>query len=232
MTQCQPLLHVLALVVAGAWLPADTAALGLVARGNATASVAAGGGDTGVFRSSTVPSGGACGSVPLACAPNCAAAIRDALTKCSAAGGGTVVLAAGLYHLNDSAVEQLQPMIALSGLANVALVGQPGAGRYDSLAPDPTATTLLVYGMRGGRSRSPTPKTLPSRASMSTWHGSPTRMASALRWATAPLRSTSTRRCTHSHRLSRITYSRSSLSWASTRQLGVLAQTPLYCVHS
>eukprot|EP01044_Picomonas_judraskeda_P028758 COSAG03_NODE_9677_length_701_cov_0.848837_1_plen_32_part_10 len=32
MTQCQPLLHVLALVVAGAWLPADTAALGLVAR--------------------------------------------------------------------------------------------------------------------------------------------------------------------------------------------------------
>ena len=145
MTQCQPLLHALVVV---AWLAArDTVALRLVARGSNTAArVVAAEGDTGVFRSS--PSS-ACGSVPLACAPNCAAAIRDALTKCSAAGGGTVVLAPGLYHLNDSAVAELQPMIVLSGLANVALVGQPGAGRYDSMQPDPTATTLLVHGLQG-----------------------------------------------------------------------------------
>jgi hypothetical protein len=91
-----------------------------------------------------------CGTVPLSCAPNCASAIQHALTACSASGGGSVKLSAGVYHLNDSSwVASGQPMIILKDLRNVALVGHPGSGRYDTRDPDGAATTLLIYGLRG-----------------------------------------------------------------------------------
>ena len=91
-----------------------------------------------------------CAAVPLSCAPGCAKAIEDALIACSTAGGGTVQLAPGTYHANDSSwVADGQAMVILKGLQNVRLQGQTGSGRIDTPQPDPTATTLLVYGLHG-----------------------------------------------------------------------------------
>ena len=91
-----------------------------------------------------------CGVVPLSCAPNCASAIQRALTACSVAGGGTVTLATGTYHANDTSwTPNRQPMIILKNLRNVALAGNPGSRIYDSPNPDPSATTLLLYGLHG-----------------------------------------------------------------------------------
>lgn len=92
--------------------------------------------------------GDTCGTVPLSCAPNCATAIIKSLTDCSESGGGTVTLSAGIYHCNDTGAPDYQPMLQLSGLKNVALVGAAGTGGFDTAGPDPTATTLLFHGMR------------------------------------------------------------------------------------
>jgi len=92
--------------------------------------------------------GDTCGTVPLSCAPNCATAIVKRLTECSASGGGTVTLSAGIYHCNDTAAPDYQPMLELSGLNNVALVGAAGSGGFDTAGPDTTATTLLFHGMK------------------------------------------------------------------------------------
>ena len=91
------------------------------------------------------PARSSCGAVPLTCAPNCGSAIERACVTCSSAGGGTVTLAAGTYHANDA----VGGTVALKNLHNVALVGQAGSGDYYTAAPDPTATTFLVYGLRG-----------------------------------------------------------------------------------
>ena len=93
----------------------------------------------------------ACGVVPLSCAPTgCAKAIVQAMQDCSASGGGTVSLSAGTYHLNDTNwVPIRQPMLILKNLNSVALVGHAGTGGYYTDGPDPTATTLLIYGMQG-----------------------------------------------------------------------------------
>lgn len=97
-------------------------------------------------------SSAACAGVPLSCAPNCGAAITAALHACSASGGGTVQLVAGVYHLNDSyawAAQQAQ-LIKAEGLTDVWLAGAAGrTGGYNHPHPDPAATTLLVYGLRG-----------------------------------------------------------------------------------
>ena len=79
---------------------------------------------------------------PPGCPPaSCAGRIGAALRSCSASGGGVVRLAPGVFHLNDSAVPPGQPMVALTGLANVSLVG----------SADATArTTLLIHGYRTG----------------------------------------------------------------------------------
>ena len=91
-----------------------------------------------------------CGIVPLSCAPNCASAIQLALTACSAAGGGTVNLVAGVDHANDTSwTPNRQPSIILKNLRDVALAGNPGSRIYDSPNPDLTATTLLLYGLHG-----------------------------------------------------------------------------------
>lgn len=97
-------------------------------------------------------SSAACAGVPLSCAPNCGAAITAALHACSASGGGTVQLVAGIYHLNDSytwAAQQAQ-LIKAEGLTDVGLAGAAGrAGGYNHPQPDNATTTLLVYGLRG-----------------------------------------------------------------------------------
>lgn len=92
--------------------------------------------------------GNSCGAVPVSCAPNCAGAIAKSLMDCSASGGGTVTLSAGIYHCNDAAIADHQPMLKLSGLKNVALVGATSSGDFHATGPDPTATTLLIYGMK------------------------------------------------------------------------------------
>ena len=89
-----------------------------------------------------------CGTVPLSCAPNCASAIVKSLMECSALGGGTVTLSAGIYHCNDTAAPDYQPMLHLEGLKDVALVGAAGSGDFHTPGPDPTATTLLFHGMK------------------------------------------------------------------------------------
>ena len=99
--------------------------------------------------------GRSCGAVPTSCAPGCANAIVTALKDCAAGGGGTVSLASGTYHLNDSNwVADGQPMLILRGLHNVTLAGQAGSGDYYGREIDPTATTLLIYGLRGAFSLS------------------------------------------------------------------------------
>jgi hypothetical protein len=92
--------------------------------------------------------GDTCGTVPLSCAPNCASAIVKQLTQCSASGGGTVTLSAGIYHCNDTAAPDYQPMLHIEGIKNVALIGAAGSGKFNSASPDPTATTLLFHGMK------------------------------------------------------------------------------------
>jgi hypothetical protein len=58
------------------------------------------------------------------------------------------MLSAGIYHCNDTAAPDYQPMLELSGLNNVALVGAAGSGGFDTAGPDTTATTLLFHGMK------------------------------------------------------------------------------------
>eukprot|EP01051_Picozoa_sp_SAG22_P026233 SAG22_NODE_8176_length_677_cov_0.979239_1_plen_204_part_10 len=95
-----------------------------------------------------------CRTVPLDCAPACAAAIEAAAYACSASGGGAVRLVAGEYQLNadtDAGKGQsLSGLIRLKGLADVAIVGQAGSGRFDGPSADPTATNLLIHGLHGG----------------------------------------------------------------------------------
>lgn len=43
-----------------------------------------------------------CGTVPLSCRPDCAAAIVAAAHACSTRGGGALQLVAGVYHLNPA----------------------------------------------------------------------------------------------------------------------------------
>ena len=94
-----------------------------------------------------------CGTVPPSCAPNCGEAITSALHACSAAGGGTVQLTAGVYHLNDSLAwaGRGQQLIKAQDLTDVSLVGATTAisRGYNHSQIDPRATTLLVYGLRG-----------------------------------------------------------------------------------
>lgn len=103
--------------------------------------------------------GDACGGVvPLSCAAtaSCAVQITQAVMRCSQSGGGTVHLAAGTYHLNDTgaAFGQFAPMLQLGGVHNVVLAGHPGAAYassgYQQPNADPSATTLLIHGLRGG----------------------------------------------------------------------------------
>ena len=60
-------------------------------------------------------------------------------------------LSPGVYHLNDSfaARPQLSAVLALEGLTNVALVGEPTQPGYAQSRIDRSATTLLVHGLRG-----------------------------------------------------------------------------------
>ena len=90
-----------------------------------------------------------CGPVPLSCAPNCGGAIVKALTDCNAGGGGTVTLSAGIYEMNDTGAKDHQPIMTVAGLSGVALKGETGSGDYYTAGPDPTATTLMVHGMKG-----------------------------------------------------------------------------------
>jgi hypothetical protein len=101
-----------------------------------------------------------CGTVPLSCKPNCATAIATAVTKCSSGGGGTVLLSAGIYVLNDTAIADGQMLIVLNNVHRVALVGaassRDSSGRHTrSLASTPStkapgkSTTLMIYGLRG-----------------------------------------------------------------------------------
>ena len=85
-----------------------------------------------------------CGSVPTSCSPNCGAAIHAALSACSASGGGTVSLQPGVYHVDDPH----DAPIALTGLSDVALVGAAGTGGFNTDGADPTATTLMLHGIR------------------------------------------------------------------------------------
>ena len=79
---------------------------------------------------------------PLACTPGkCASVIAAALRQCSDAGGGVVRLAGGIYHLNDSSVSSGAPMIALSNVSNVSIVGSA-----DQLRP----SLLLIHGSQTG----------------------------------------------------------------------------------
>ena len=86
------------------------------------------------------PAPASCASLsPATCpAARCAATLAAALQACSIRGGGTVRLGAGTYHLNDSSVAEGQPMLALAGLSNTALVG----------SAHPRPTTLLIHGYR------------------------------------------------------------------------------------
>ena len=90
-----------------------------------------------------------CGAVSaVSCAPNCGSAIVTALETCSASGGGTVTLSAGIYVVNDT-TPAAGPSLPLRNLANVQLVGAAGSGDYYTAGPDPAATTLMIYGLRG-----------------------------------------------------------------------------------
>jgi hypothetical protein len=95
-----------------------------------------------------------CGTVPLSCAPNCGSAIVTALSDCSASGGGTVSLSAGIYIVNDTSPAS-GPALLLTDLMNVNLVGEAGSrDYYSTTGPDPSATTLMIYGLRGAFSLS------------------------------------------------------------------------------
>jgi hypothetical protein len=72
---------------------------------------------------------------------------------CSAAGGGTVTLSAGIYVVNDTA-PATGPALFLRNLNGVALLGEAGTRAYYTAGPDPSATTLMIYGLRGAFSLS------------------------------------------------------------------------------
>ena len=76
---------------------------------------------------------------PNDCRADCAETISARLRECSAAGGGAVKLAAGIYHLRGTSGAFAA---TLKNLSAVTLTGPAGAG-------EPTAT-LMLHGLLGG----------------------------------------------------------------------------------
>lgn len=80
------------------------------------------------------------------CPPaTCGATIAAAMRACSRQAGGTVVLGPGIFHLNDTLVTEMAPLITLSNIRGVALVGSSGSNRTNQ-----GTTQLLIYGARAG----------------------------------------------------------------------------------
>ena len=81
-----------------------------------------------------------CGSLTTTdCQPDCASAIVTRMRECSAAGGGTLSLGAGVYHLRGVSADFAA---TLTGVSAVVLTGPSGTG-------EPTAT-LMLHGLLGG----------------------------------------------------------------------------------